>query len=52
MGFQVEQLVHGREPVHQFMNIDEWAPPAAENDVILPNPGYRVDANVWHLNIR
>ena len=27
-------------------------PPARENDVILPNPGYRVDANIWHLDIR
>ena len=35
-------------PIHEHR---EWAPPAAENDVILPNPGYRVDANVWHLNI-
>ena len=30
----------------------QWARPARENDVILPNPGYRVDANIWHLDIR
>ena len=29
----------------------QWAPPATAEDVILPNPGYRVDANLWHLNI-
>ena len=30
----------------------QWAPQATENDVILPNPGHKVDANIWHLNIR
>ena len=36
-------------PIHEHR---QWAPQATENDVILPNPGYRVDANIWHLNIR
>ena len=34
MGFQVEQVVHGKELV------------------ILPNPGYMVHANIWHLDVR
>ena len=28
-----------------------WAPPATEEDVILLNPGYRVPANLWNLDI-
>ena len=30
-------------PIHEHR---QWAPPATENDVILPNPGYQVDANI------
>ena len=30
----------------------QWAPQATESDVILPNPGCKADANIWHLNIR
>ena len=36
-------------PIHEHR---EWVPPAAQNDIILPNPGYRVEANIWHLDIR
>ena len=39
----------GCPPIHEHR---EWAPPVAQNDVILPNPGYRVEANIWHLDIR
>ena len=35
-------------PIHEHR---QWAPQATEDDVILPNSGYRVDANIWHLNI-
>ena len=36
-------------PIHEHR---QWAPPATENDVILPNPDYRVDVNIWHLDVR
>ena len=39
----------GCPPIHEHR---EWVPPAAQNDVTLPNPGYRVEANIWHLDIR
>ena len=39
----------GCPPIHEHRG---WAPPVAQNDVILPNPGYRVEANIWHLDIR
>ena len=39
----------GCPPIHKHR---EWVPPAALNEVILPNPGYRVEANIWHLDIR
>ena len=39
----------GCPPIHEHR---EGVPPAAQNDVILPNPGYRVEANIWHLDIR
>ena len=52
MAFQVEQPVRGKgaacPSIHEHR---QWAPPATEQDVCLPNPGYRVDANIWHLNI-
>ena len=28
-----------------------WAPPAMEEELILPSPGYRVAANPWNLDI-
>ena len=36
-------------PIHEHR---EWAPPIAQDDAILPNPGYRVEANIWHLDVR
>ena len=30
----------------------EWAPPMASQHVILPNPEYKIEANVWHLDIK
>ena len=36
-------------PIHEHR---EWAPPVTQNDVILPNPGYRVETNIWHLDIK
>ena len=39
----------GCPPIHEHQ---AWAPPVAQNDVILPNPGYRIEANIWHLDIR
>ena len=38
----------GCPPIHEH---EAWAPPVAQNDVILPNPGYSVEANIWHLDI-
>ena len=36
-------------PIHEHR---QRAPQATENDVILPNPSYRADANIWHLKIK
>ena len=30
----------------------EWAPPMKQQHVILPNPGYKIEANIWHFDIR
>ena len=30
----------------------EWAPPVPAQHVIYPNPGYKIEANVWQLDIR
>ena len=30
----------------------EWSPPVTQQHVILPNPGYKIEANIWHLNIK
>ena len=29
----------------------DWTPPAPPQHVIWPNPGYRIEANLWNLNI-
>ena len=39
----------GCPPIHEHR---EWTPPVAENECILPNPGYKIDANIWHLDSR
>ena len=35
-------------PIHEHR---PWASPAMQEEVILPNPGYRVPANLWNFNI-
>ena len=30
----------------------EWSPPVTQQHVILPNPGYKIEANIWHLNVK
>ena len=30
----------------------EWSPPVTQQHVILPNPGYKIEANIWHLDIK
>ena len=30
----------------------EWYPPVPQQHVILPNPGYKIVANIWHLDVR
>ena len=39
----------GCPPIHEHR---EWAPQVAQNDVILPSPGYRVEANIWHIDVK
>ena len=34
-------------PIHEHR---PWTPPAMQEEAILPNPGYRVAANLWHLD--
>ena len=29
----------------------EWKPPVSSQHVIWPNPGYKIEANLWHLNV-
>ena len=29
----------------------EWNPPVPSQHVIWPNPGYKIEANLWHLNV-
>ena len=52
--FQVEQLARGKAQLAACPSIHEhrpWAPQAMQEEVILPNPGYRVAANLWNLDI-
>ena len=30
----------------------EWYPPLPQQHVILPNPGYKIEANLWHLDVK
>ena len=30
----------------------EWVPPVTQPHVIFPNPGYKIEANSWHLDIK
>ena len=30
----------------------EWSPPVTQQHVILPNPGCKMEANIWHLNVK
>ena len=30
----------------------EWYPPVQSQHVIWPNPGYKIEANLWHLNVQ
>ena len=30
----------------------EWKPPVPSQHVIWPNPGYKIESNVWHLNVQ
>ena len=30
----------------------EWSPPVTQQHVILPNPGCKIEANMWHLDIK
>ena len=29
-----------------------WLPPATQHQVIFPNPGYKIAANLWHLEVQ
>ena len=48
----MEHPVHGKKGVLQSMSIESGHLQSAQNDAILPNPGYRVEANIWHLDIQ
>ena len=44
---------HGREVVLQLqLEHQEWYPPVPQQHVILPNPGYKIEANIWHLDVK
>ena len=30
----------------------EWYPPVPQQHVIFPNPGYKIEANIWHLDVK
>ena len=30
----------------------EWYPPVPQQHVIVPNPGYKIEANMWHLDVK
>ena len=30
----------------------EWHPPMPQQHVILPYPGYKIEANIWHLDVK
>ena len=30
----------------------EWYPPVPQQHVIFPNPGYKIEANIWHLDVQ
>ena len=29
-----------------------WLPPVPQHHVIFPNPGYKIEANLWHLDVQ
>ena len=30
----------------------EWYPLVPQQDVIFPNPGYKIEANIWHFDVK
>ena len=36
-------------PIHEHQ---EWAPPVTQQHITLPNPDDKVEANIWHLDIK
>ena len=55
-----QHLAHGKEVVLPLQNINcpsivehlEWYPPVPQQHVILPHPGCKIEANIWHLDVK